>query len=51
MVTQLDAFTAGAVVDDIFRQDMAVFFVTHDKALAKQADIRLALHNGKVVAG
>jgi putative ABC transport system ATP-binding protein len=51
MVTQLDAFTAGAVVDDIFRQSMAVFFVTHDTALAKQADVRLALRNGRVVAG
>jgi len=51
MVTQLDAFTAGTVVDDIFRQDMAVFFVTHDTALAKQADVRLALRHGQVVAG
>lgn len=51
MVTQLDALTAGAVVDDIFTQDMAVFFVTHDTALAKQADVRLALRNGQVVAG
>lgn len=51
MVTQLDAFTAGAVVDDIFRQEMAVFFVTHDTALAKQADVRLALRHGQVVAG
>jgi len=51
MVTQLDAFTAGTVVDDIFRQDMAVFFVTHDTALANQADVRLALRHGQVVAG
>lgn len=51
MVTQLDALTAGSVVDDIFNQDMAVFFVTHDTALAKQADVRLALRNGQVVTG
>lgn len=51
MVTQLDALTADAVVDNIFRQDMAVFFVTHDTALAKQADVRLALRNGQVVTG
>lgn len=49
MVTQLDAFTAGVVVDDIFRQDMAVFFVTHDTALAEHADVRLALRDGQVV--
>ena len=49
MVTQLDAFTAGAVVSDIFRTDMAVFFVTHDTTLADQADVRLCLRNGQVV--
>ena len=49
MVTQLDAFTAGTVVSDIFRTDMAVFFVTHDTSLADQADVRLCLRNGQVV--
>jgi predicted ABC-type transport system involved in lysophospholipase L1 biosynthesis ATPase subunit len=49
MVTQLDAFTANAVVSDIFRTDMAVFFVTHDTELADQADVRLRLRNRQVV--
>jgi putative ABC transport system ATP-binding protein len=49
MVTQLDAITAGAVVSDIFRTDMSVFFVTHDTTLADQADVRLSLRNGQVV--
>ena len=51
MVTQLDALTAGAVVNDIFTTDMAVFFVTHDTTLAEQADVRLSLRNGQVVTG
>ncbi len=49
MVTALDAVTAGTVVSDIFRTDMAVFFVTHDTTLADQADVRLWLRNGQVV--
>lgn len=49
MATQLDAITAGAVVGDIFRTDMSVFFVTHDTELADQADLRLCLRNGQVV--
>ena len=49
MVTQLDALTADAVVSDIFRTDMAVFFVTHDTTLADQADVRLCLRDGQVV--
>jgi putative ABC transport system ATP-binding protein len=49
MVAQLDAVTAGAVVEDIFHSDMAVIFVTHDLALADQADVRLKLHNRQVV--
>ena len=49
MATQLDAITAGAVVGDIFRTDMSVFFVTHDTELADQADLRLCLQNGQVV--
>jgi putative ABC transport system ATP-binding protein len=48
MATQLDAFTANAVVSDIFRTDMAVFFVTHDTTLADQADVRLCLRHGRV---
>ena len=49
MATQLDAITAGAVVGDIFRTDMSVFFVTHDTELADQAEVRLTLRNGQVV--
>jgi ABC-type lipoprotein export system ATPase subunit len=49
MVTQLDGLTAGEVVSDIFRTDMAVLFVTHDTTLADQADVRLCLRNGQVV--
>ncbi|MCA9926780.1 MAG: ABC transporter ATP-binding protein [Anaerolineales bacterium] len=49
MVAQLDAATAGAVVDDVFHSDMAVIFVTHDLALADQADVRLKLHKRQVV--
>lgn len=49
MATQLDAITASAVVGDIFRTDMSVFFVTHDKELADQADLRLCLRSGQVV--
>jgi putative ABC transport system ATP-binding protein len=49
MATQLDAITAGAVVGDIFRTDMSVFFVTHDTELADQADLRLCLRDGQVL--
>ena len=49
MVTQLDGLTAGEVVSDIFRTDMAILFVTHDATLADQADVRLCLRNGQVV--
>jgi putative ABC transport system ATP-binding protein len=49
MATQLDAITASAVVGDIFRTDMSVFFVTHDTELADQADLRLCLRSGQVV--
>ncbi|MCB8980158.1 MAG: ABC transporter ATP-binding protein [Ardenticatenaceae bacterium] len=50
MVAQLDATTAESVVGDVFHSDMAVIFVTHDLALADQADVRLKLHNRQVVA-
>ena len=48
MVAQLDAVTAGTVVGDIFATDMAVLFVTHDKALADRADLRLTIADRKV---
>ena len=50
MVAQLDATTAGRVVDAVFDADMAVLFVTHDFALADRAGRRLALHDRRVVA-
>ena len=50
MVAQLDAATAESVVGDVFDSDMAVIFVTHDMALADQADVRLKLQNRQVVA-
>ncbi len=49
MVAQLDAATAGAIVDDVFATDMAVLFVTHDPGLADRADIRLRIHERRVV--
>ncbi len=50
MVAQLDATTAGRVVDAVFDADMAVLFVTHDFDLADRAGRRLALQDHKVVA-
>ena len=49
MVAQLDAATAAAVVQDVFQQDMAVLFVTHDLALADRADLRLCIRGRQVV--
>jgi putative ABC transport system ATP-binding protein len=49
MVAQLDAATAAAVVQDVFQQDMAVLFVTHDLALADRADLRLCIRSRQVV--
>jgi len=49
MVAQLDAATAAAVVTDVFGQDMAVLFVTHDLALADRADLKLCIRSRQVV--
>ena len=49
MVAQLDAATAEAVVGDVFNSDMAVLFVTHDRALADRADVRLRVVDRRVV--
>jgi ABC-type lipoprotein export system ATPase subunit len=48
MVAQLDASTAGQVVDAVFETDMAVLFVTHDIELADRAGQRLRLHDRTV---
>jgi len=50
LVAQLDAATAGQVVDAIFDADMAVLFVTHDLELADRARRRLRLRDRKVEA-
>lgn len=50
MVAQLDAATAGQVVDEVFRSEMAVLFVTHDLVLADRAARRLRLANHGLVA-
>ena len=50
MVAQLDAATADGVVRDVFDAEMAVLFVTHDRALADRADLRLRLQDRLVVA-
>lgn len=50
MVSALDAATAGRIVDDVFKSDMAVLFVTHDAAFADRADRRLALSERTVVS-
>lgn len=49
MVAQLDAATAGAVIDEVFRADMTVIFVTHHMDLAEQADVRLRLNNRQAI--
>ena len=49
MVAQLDAETAGQVASDVFHSDMAVIFVTHDLALAEQANVRWQLQNQQVI--
>ena len=49
MVSQLDADTASSVVRDVFDADMAVLIVTHDPVLADRADLRLRLHDRRVV--
>lgn len=50
MVAQLDAATAGDIVSDVFSTDMAVLFVTHDPRLADRADLRLRIHQHRVVS-
>ena len=50
MVAQLDAATADGVVRVVFDAEMAVLFVTHDRALADRADLRLRLEDRHVVA-
>jgi len=50
MVSALDTKTASGVVDDIFRSEMAVLFVTHDLALADRAERRLLLRGQTVVS-
>ena len=49
MVSQLDADTASSVVRDVFDANMAVLIVTHDPVLADRADLRLRLHDRRVV--
>lgn len=50
VVAQLDGETAARVVDQVLDADFAVLFVTHDPALADQAEHRYALDGGAVVA-
>lgn len=49
VVAQLDGQTAARVVDQVLDADFAVLFVTHDIALADQAQHRYALEGGAVV--
>lgn len=49
VVAQLDGETAARVVDTVLDADFAVLFVTHDLALADQAEHRYALEGGAVV--
>ena len=50
MVSALDTTTAGLIVDEVFNNEMAVLFVTHDTALADRAPRRLTVHDREVVA-
>lgn len=49
VVAQLDGETAARVVDEVLDGDFALLFVTHDLALADQAEHRYALEDGAVV--
>ena len=49
VVAQIDGETAARVVDTVLEADFAVLFVTHDLALADQAEHRYALDGGAVV--
>lgn len=48
VVAQLDADTAGQVVDEVFHGNFAVLYVTHDIELADRATRRFELHEGQV---
>lgn len=45
VVAQLDADTAGRVVDSVLDADFAVLYVTHDIALADRVERRFRLHD------
>ena len=49
VVAQLDGETAARVVDTVLDADFAVLFVTHDLALADQAEHRYVLEDGAVM--
>ena len=50
VVAQLDGETAGRVLDEVLADRCALLFVTHDLALADQADHRYELADGRVRA-
>lgn len=50
VVAQLDAGTAGQVVNEVLDADFAVLYVTHDIELADRADRRFALRHGTIEA-
>ena len=50
VVGQLDGDTAKRVISEVLSSESAVLFVTHDVALADQADYRYVLVDGGVVA-
>ena len=50
VVGQLDGDTAKRVITEVLSSESAVLFVTHDVALADQADHRYVLVDGGVVA-
>ena len=50
VVGQLDGDTAKRVISEVLSSESAVLFVTHDVALADQADHRYVLVDGGVVA-
>lgn len=51
VVGQLDATTAGQVIEEVLQGDFALLYVTHDRALADLADTRHRLHDLTVVPG
>ncbi len=48
VVAQLDADTAGQVVDELLAGDIAVLYVTHDIALADRVDVRYRLRDNRI---